>query len=174
MAISLTDFEAMCGFRPLPEIVANLQAYPELRALVADPAYALLDPIPPTDAEQKRALKAAFSSYMTADDARAAQQTAALAARLSAVSAGERSPLDTLILRLHAHFPGDRGLMGPLFLNYLRVGPGQAFVMAANEPHAYLSGDILECMACSDNVVRLGLTPKYRDVPTLLEMLTYK
>ncbi len=111
---------------------------------------------------------------MTADDTRAAQQVAALAARLSAQPEAGRSPVDALMLRLHRHFPGDRGLMGPLFLNYLRLGPGQAFVMAANEPHAYLSGDILECMACSDNVVRLGLTPKYRDVPTLLEMLTYK
>jgi mannose-6-phosphate isomerase len=137
-------------------------------------AFALLEPEPATKAEQRRALKAAFSSYMTANDARAAEQVAALAARLSATPAEARSPLDALILRLHAHFPGDRGLMGPLFLNYLRLGPGQAFVMEANEPHAYLSGDILECMACSDNVVRVGLTPKYRDVPTLLEMLTYK
>ncbi len=32
----------------------------------------------------------------------------------------------------------------------------------------------MECMACSDNVVRAGLTPKYKDVPTLCEMLTYK
>lgn len=29
-------------------------------------------------------------------------------------------------------------------------------------------------MACSDNVVRAGLTPKLKDVPTLIEMLTYK
>lgn len=29
-------------------------------------------------------------------------------------------------------------------------------------------------MACSDNVVRAGLTPKLKDVPTLVEMLTYK
>lgn len=28
-------------------------------------------------------------------------------------------------------------------------------------------------MACSDNVVRAGLTPKLKDVPTLIEMLTY-
>ncbi|EKU20533.1 hypothetical protein NGA_2074000, partial [Nannochloropsis gaditana CCMP526] len=45
-----------------------------------------------------------------------------------------------------------RGVLCPLFLNYVRLGPGKAFVMEANEPHAYLSGDILECMACSDNV----------------------
>lgn len=28
-------------------------------------------------------------------------------------------------------------------------------------------------MACSDNVVRAGLTPKLKDVPTLCNMLTY-
>lgn len=28
-------------------------------------------------------------------------------------------------------------------------------------------------MACSDNVVRAGLTPKYQDVDTLVEMLDY-
>jgi mannose-6-phosphate isomerase len=33
--------------------------------------------------------------------------------------------------------------------------------------------DILECMATSDNVVRAGLTPKLRDVSTLISMLTY-
>ena len=29
-------------------------------------------------------------------------------------------------------------------------------------------------MVCSDNVVRAGLTPKLKNVPTLVEMLTYK
>lgn len=29
-------------------------------------------------------------------------------------------------------------------------------------------------MACSDNVVRAGLTPKFKDVDTLCKMLTYR
>jgi len=37
----------------------------------------------------------------------------------------------------------------------------------------YVAGEIIECMACSDNVVRAGLTPKYKDVETLVKMLTY-
>ena len=45
--------------------------------------------------------------------------------------------------------------------------------MGANEPHAYIHGDCVECMALSDNVVRAGLTPKFRDVSTLCSMLTY-
>jgi mannose-6-phosphate isomerase len=63
--------------------------------------------------------------------------------------------------------------MAPFFLNYLLMAPGESFFMAANEPHAYVAGEIIECMACSDNVVRAGLTPKFKDVQTLVEMLTY-
>jgi mannose-6-phosphate isomerase len=33
--------------------------------------------------------------------------------------------------------------------------------------------DIIECMASSDNVIRAGFTPKYKDVATLTEILTY-
>lgn len=33
--------------------------------------------------------------------------------------------------------------------------------------------DCLECMACSDNVVRAGLTPKYIDVKTLCNVLNF-
>jgi len=77
------------------------------------------------------------------------------------------------ILRLEEQFPGDVGAMAPLFLNYLLIAPGESFFMAANEPHAYVAGEILECMACSDNVVRAGLTPKMKDVDNLVDMLTY-
>jgi mannose-6-phosphate isomerase len=33
--------------------------------------------------------------------------------------------------------------------------------------------DIIECMASSDNVVRAGFTPKFKDAATLISMLTY-
>jgi len=77
------------------------------------------------------------------------------------------------IMRLAQQFPGDPGAMAPLFLNYLLIAPGESFFMAANEPHAYVAGEIIECMACSDNVVRAGLTPKFKDVDNLVNMLTY-
>jgi mannose-6-phosphate isomerase len=49
----------------------------------------------------------------------------------------------------------------------------EALFTKAGIPHAYLRGNIIECMANSDNVVRAGLTSKYKDIPTLLKMLTY-
>ena len=40
-------------------------------------------------------------------------------------------------------------------------------------PHAYIEGELLECMVNSDNVVRGGLTPKLKDSATLCEILPY-
>lgn len=65
----------------------------------------------------------------------------------------------------------DPGLLAMLMMRQVRIDPGQALFIAPNVPHAYLEGDLIECMACSDNVVRAGLTPKYRDVETLLEVI---
>ena len=96
---------------------------------------------------------------------------------VSAASSTVESPWERkaarAILRLAEQFPGDAGAMAPLFLNYLLIAPGESFFMAANEPHAYVAGEILECMACSDNVVRAGLTPKFKDTQNLVDMLTY-
>ena len=36
MAIALTPFEALCGFRPLSEIVAQLDSTPELERALGD------------------------------------------------------------------------------------------------------------------------------------------
>lgn len=84
---------------------------------------------------------------------------------------------DALLTKVFEHcnhfFPNDIGVLSVFFLNILELQPGQAIFLAANLPHAYLTGDLIECMACSDNVIRAGLTPKFKDVESLLEMLDY-
>jgi len=60
------------------------------------------------------------------------------------------------------------------FLNYVKITEPHMYIFcAANVPHAYMTGDCIECMALSDNVVRAGLTPKFKDVDLLLEMCDY-
>jgi len=81
---------------------------------------------------------------------------------------------ELLVLRLENQYPSDIGVIAAFFLNHVKLNPGEALFLGANEPHAYLSGECIECMATSDNVVRAGLTPKFIDVPTLCSMLTYK
>ena len=56
------------------------------------------------------------------------------------------------------------------FLNVVNPKPGQAFICSPDEPHAYLQGELIEAMVNSDNVVRGGLTPKYKDKDTLMEV----
>jgi mannose-6-phosphate isomerase class I len=88
-----------------------------------------------------------------------------------ASTSGEK--LSELVTRLHGEFGSDIGIFVLFFLNFVTLQPGEALFLVADDIHAYVSGDIIECMAASDNVVRAGLTPKFKDTDTLVSMLTY-
>lgn len=179
MAIALTDFEGFCGFKPIQELAALLTSVPEFAELTGEAgrefvAFAKEHPVAP-HSEYCKPLKALFKAVMTA----AASDVEALAPRLvdrakSDPNAFRDANLAALIIRLNNDFSNDIGLFcGGLMLNYCKLKPGEAMYMGAKVPHAYVSGDIIECMAASDNVVRAGFTPKFKDVSTLVEMLTY-
>lgn len=78
------------------------------------------------------------------------------------------------MIDLHKEYPADIGVFSPILLNLICLEPGQAMFLTAGEPHAYLDGVGIELMANSDNVLRGGLTPKYIDVPELLNVLNFK
>jgi len=141
------------------------------------------------------ALKRVFTRLMTAEQALVKAQLDALMTRIESTSPMLRLPVDELAARIHEQYPHDVGVfcvyllhhlvlepsrncLGTVWersrylLNYLVLEPGEALFLNANEPHAYLFGDCIECMAESDNVVRAGLTPKFKDVDVPCEMLT--
>ncbi len=64
----------------------------------------------------------------------------------------------------------DVGLLCLYLLNFVELKEGEAVFLEAGIPHAYLTGNIVECMANSDNVVRIGLTPKFKDIATLIKI----
>lgn len=182
MAIALTPFEAMCGFRRLEEVAFLIKKHPEFAACLSQEAKLSVF-LAHDDNTQREALQKLFSSFMNCDPEISERNLKLLLIRLQAEQsrlhkhpheepAWERK-CARAVLRLAQQFPGDPGAMSPLFLNYLLIAPGESFFMAANEPHAYVAGEIIECMACSDNVVRAGLTPKFKDVDNLVDMLTY-
>jgi len=72
------------------------------------------------------------------------------------------------LLRLAERYPGDVGLLAPLFLNVFLLNPGEATYQPAGVLHAYLEGVGAELMANSDNVLRGGLTAKHVDLDELL------
>jgi mannose-6-phosphate isomerase len=191
MTIAVTPFDGLCGFRPLAEILHFLQTVPSFRKLVGeDDAKNFENTVKgkeTSDKEEdvqanKKALQSAFTKVMNTDKDAIASATEDLlkAAKTEGASfAGEGGPsnggkeLADLVIRLNDQFPSDIGLFVQFFLNYVKLEIGEAMFLKADDIHAYLSGDIIECMASSDNVVRAGFTPKFKDVSTLTEMLTY-
>ncbi|KAJ9590035.1 hypothetical protein L9F63_016851, partial [Diploptera punctata] len=172
LAIALTPFEALCGFRPIAEIKNYLETIPELRSVIGQESINEL--LTSDEAGMQQALKNCFHALMNCCKITVETQLNILAKRLADLD--ESSLADqtmNLFLKLHKTYPGDVGCFSVFFLNYLVLQLGEAIFLGPNEPHAYLFGDCIECMACSDNVVRAGLTPKYKDVETLCNMLTY-
>ncbi|KAJ2745788.1 Mannose-6-phosphate isomerase [Coemansia sp. BCRC 34301] len=175
MSIALTDFVAMSGFRPLEQIAGFIGEYPELAALVSGSAEGFVRAVErgADDSEKREQLKALFAELMEADSEAVRQQLDLLLARVGPGSDALDISEAALVHRLSAEYPGDVGVFCVFFLNILKLSPGDAFFMGPNDPHAYVFGDCVECMATSDNVVRAGLTPKLRDVAVLVDMLTY-
>ncbi|KAI1967063.1 Mannose-6-phosphate isomerase [Ophidiomyces ophidiicola] len=191
MTIAITPFEGLCGFRPLAEIVHFLQTIEPLRQLVGEKAaedFAKVINTGDSAANEKNraALRVLFTTLMQSSPesikhtseklvkiAKDSPDTFAVSERSPATNPSNPPELAALVVRLNGQFPNDIGLFVLFFLNFIKLNPGEAMFLKADDIHAYISGDIIECMASSDNVVRAGFTPKFKDVSTLTSMLTY-
>lgn len=161
---ALSDFEALCGFRPVSEILSLLtKSCPgtlkmHLNGLKKNPG--------------PSGLKSFFIKIMTMDFDRK-KKVIAEAVENSRIFADE-NPAFKWIPALAGKYPSDIGVIAPLFLNYIYLKPGQAIFLPAGELHAYLNGVALELMANSDNVIRGGLTAKHVDVGELSNILRFR
>ena len=79
-----------------------------------------------------------------------------------------------ILLLISQYGTSDIGILFSCFFNILKLKTGESFVISPDEPHAYISGDLVECMVNSDNVIRGGLTPKLKDTKILMELLKYE
>nr|CAG4650216.1 EOG090X07LH [Sida crystallina] len=167
-------FEALCGFRPIAEIKSFVQDIEELADVIGPDSCQKLSAAG-SEAEEKEALKCCFSSLMKCSDEQVAWALRKYERRIATMDATEQEKLlCQLFVRIAADFPGDVGCWAIYLMNYVVLQPGESMFLGPNVPHAYIYGDCLECMACSDNVVRAGLTPKFKDIETLCSMLLYE
>lgn len=143
MAVALTRFEFMCGFRPVAEILENLRlvAPTELERaldrLESDPS--------------RIGLSVFFYGLMSADERAHARLLQAAAERVAAALDSKAVPSGReesfrWTLRIMDFFPGDVGAVLPLVLNHVVLEPGQAAFIAPGELHAHLAGTCLEIM----------------------------
>ncbi|KAL2654275.1 hypothetical protein R1flu_022403 [Riccia fluitans] len=174
MALALTRFEALCGFVNPEELKEVLETVPEIRALLKEREVEMLLNVDPSKSGGT-ALQEAFTTIMTLEKETVAETLGELITRLKKEKQVRKLTLkEELALVLEKQYPDDVGVFASFFLNYIHLAPGEAVYLSANVPHAYISGECVECMATSDNVVRAGLTPKFRDTEILCSMLKYE
>jgi mannose-6-phosphate isomerase len=154
MTIAITPFEGLCGFRPLKEVSYFLKAVKSFRELVGEDAAAqfeaTVDDSSKSEAELKQALKDAFSSLMNAKEEDIKTAAEELLAQIKkedqGFAGGESTPTPgskafaELLPRLNSQFPNDIGLFVTFFLNYVKLQPGEAMFLQADDIHAYISG----------------------------------
>jgi mannose-6-phosphate isomerase len=167
IAIALDALQALAGLRDGRQTERLLKQYPPLANFVEFKTF--------SGRPQRSYTKLAFLSLLrnaVAKPDELVQVAAQLAARLN--KKNRRTYREKLFLEMSEKYPGDVGLLSIFFLKLFTLKKGQAMYIPAGVPHAYLKGDIVECMASSDNVIRAGLTPKFKDIPALLEVVTDK
>jgi len=132
IVIALTEFEALCGFLSIEKVKERISPIP---LLASYPSFHSLFQQPLPDL-----LLASVRDY-------AVQFVT--------------EPHCRIFLSLLGLYPsGDPAVLCPFYMNHVSLCKGQALIIPASQPHCYLSGQGVECMPPSDNVVRCGLTSK--------------
>lgn len=145
MCIALTSMTLLCGFKPyrqLQDFLSNSTSFASLAPYASD-VKSLLRHLYDQSYEYTLKLKDYLDTH----------------------------PTDSLAHYLQAYFPDDLGIVIALLMNYIELSPGQSIIIQPGTCHCYLQGDCIEAMACSDNVIRVGLTPKPKDLDTLLKIM---
>jgi mannose-6-phosphate isomerase len=144
---ALTDFDALCGIRPVDDTTALLH---ELGTRCLADVLASDGP----------------RGVLTALYAGAIESLPVIDA-----CATSSRPEATWVGRLAERYPGDPSVVATLLLNLVHLCPGEALRLGPGNLHAYLHGAAIELMGSSDNVVRAGLTTKPVDVDELLRIV---
>jgi mannose-6-phosphate isomerase len=176
IAIALTPVKMFYGFKSYDEILDGLSRVVEIGSLSGSRSFQNFSQANTTE-EKEAALKFLYASIMSktlSDGGKQLLATACSSLVERCVSGDIGGPEGALVLELAKLYPVDPGLFAPFLMNVVTVNPGEAIYTEPCVPHAYLSGDMVEVMANSDNVVRAGLTPKPCDVSTLVEIVNCK
>lgn len=149
IAVALSFFEAFCGFKPKHHIQQLLQ----------------IEPLKQFDPDKgqwtNNTLRGVCKTMLEASDSTVAKTMKDLGDTPKG-QLGEQAYILDLIPRLIDQYgAADNGsLVALILMNFLTFQPGEALWIPADGIHAYLSGDIVECMARSNNVLNTGFCPK--------------
>lgn len=153
---ALTDFIALCGFRPYHE-AANFLEATDIRFLqeagivlesTHDYSFLMSRVLALTKIQRKKIIYELIHEHKALPE-----------------------PVTEVMRMIAQYYPDDVGVLAPLFINCIFLSPGQSIYIPSGFIHAYIKGTGLELMACSDNVLRAAMTSKHIDKIKFLEAM---
>lgn len=169
IAVALSLFKVFAGFKPLSEI----QPLFKLSALSS------FSPAAPVDKWDNDTLREVTRTLLKADEAtvKTIESDLLNTPRSDLKAVGAEYILD-LLPRLQGQYgPGDAGsIVAMTCMDFLTFQPLDAIYIPADGIRAYFSGNIVECTARSNNVLRVGFCPPAdrNNVDMFANTLTFK
>lgn len=164
-SVALTDVELLYGMKSLDEMLEAVCSLPMLSEYIWDGIKTARSAKGPKEESARELFKAIWSLEKQV----VAAACKRLYRELQEKPENTRSKADKWVIKLAKYYPeGDVGMFGFYLMDLLELRAGQGVSIPCGVPHAYLSGQLLELMKPSDNVIRCGLTPKYRDDEELI------
>ena len=168
MMIALSDFWLLHGFRPLAEMKSVLAERPSLQGLAQR-----IDTV---------GLPQVYREIMQATQAQLEKWMLPIISEKQLEYQQDKLKWDNpdywVLYSMEAMGISseklDAGLLCFYLFNIVNLKKGEGIYQGAGLPHAYLRGQNIELMAASDNVIRGGLTPKFVDIPALLNTIEYR
>lgn len=177
IAIALDSLSALAGFITVYQWGRVFQKYPEIADFfsknIDNPVFKKRKLTHRQQSETLRQLYQGLIHLSRTKPSLYQRSVDRLAQRLKAQKTRHSRQERLFLESLEKYGNADIGLFTLFFLKMLSLKAGEAICITPGVPHAYLHGNIVECMANSDNVVRAGLTPKFKDINTLMRILNY-
>ncbi|KAL7420591.1 Mannose-6-phosphate isomerase [Cryptotrichosporon argae] len=175
IAVCLSErFLGFAGFRPYETIRSFLLSTPEVALLPAQAKEAVKAFVgQAADAPDVGQLRETWQCFLELEGDNVAKAVDQFCARVAKEGSDAFSPLgpelDTkerlalvdAVAILREYNKGEAAIFTSVFfMNLMELKKGDGMYVGADGPHAWLSGDIVELMAISDNVLNVGFTPE--------------
>lgn len=158
-AIALTEVHLLYGFKEADEIISDLRNYPKLLSFLEIDSSPIF-------------IRRCFEKIFKGDSSLLEDAIDEVEKILRSKS--NPTPPEILFLdSLNRYTKEDRGLATIFLMTYEIVQPGEVFFNPTTVLHAYVSGDLVECLTTSDNVIRSALTPKPKDIEALFDVVEF-
>jgi len=160
MVFAISTFYALKGFRKIDEIVVNFKKFfPFSGNAFVDFRYT----------SDEDFYKKFFTRLLSMDQT----LRKAMLLELESTSVFMNDVEKFIFDKVLANFDGDRCVFSPLFLNCIKLNPGECMSIDEGQLHSYIDGICFEVMSSSDNTIRGGLTEKFVDVLELFTIMKF-